>query len=232
MRLHDLLHLENDLDYIGRMKSGKMDDNDHEGHPGYLIGNITDLVTEYPEQPNLVLLMAGTNDVIKIHNLSTASASLDNLINKVVITYPNAAVLVAEITPFLNPKREARRLEFNSAIPSVVQKYADDGKRVALVDMGRVMLPHINTTDEMHPNDEGYRLIAEAWYDGICAAKNRGWLGGTMINFPNHSTFGEWISDLTPLQVVTYGLMSVLVVSTVRKLIIMAMRKYGARLSI
>ena len=233
--LYDLLHVENELDYIGRVKSGTMIDNDHEGHPGYRIGNITDLVTsEYPDQPNLVLLMAGTNDVIHNHNLSTSSAALDKLIDKVVNTYPNAAVLVAEITPFLNPKREEKRLEFNSAIPSVVQKYVDDRKRVAVVDMGRVMPQHINTTDEMHPIDEGYRLIAGAYYDAILAAKNKGWLGGTMISFPNHSAFGEWISDptWTPLRIITYGLMAVVVVSAVRKLIIIAIRKYGTRLSI
>ncbi len=230
MALYDLLHLENNLDYIGRVKSGTMVDNDHEGYRGFPIVSIADVMTsKYPEQPNLVLLMAGTNDVIQRHNLSTSSAALDKLINKVINAYPDAVVLVAEITPLLDPKREARRLEYNSAIPGVIKKYAEDGKRIAVVDMGRVTPNYINATDGIHPNDEGYGLIAYAWYDALLAVRERGWLGGFMTSpLSSHSTLAEWISDSTwtPLEIVSYGVMALVVLFTIRKLVNIAIRKY------
>ena len=230
LALYDLLHLDNDLDYIGRVQSGTMVDNDHEGYRGFPIVAIADTVTsEYPEQPELVLLMAGTNDVIQGHNLSTSSAALDKLTNRVINAYPDAVVLVAEITPLLEPKREARRLEYNSAIPGVIKRYADDGRHIAVVEMGRVTPHCINATDGIHPNDEGYRLIAYAWYDAILAAGEKGWLGGpTSSPFLSHSIFGEWISDSTwtPLEIVTYGVMSLVVLFTVRKLVNIGIRRY------
>ena len=229
LALYDLLHLENDLDYIGRIKSGTMFDNDNEGYRGYPIVSIADAVTsKYPEQPNVVLLMAGTNDVIQKHNLSTSSSALDKLLDKVINAYPDAVVLVAEITPLLDPKREARRLEFNSAIPEVVQKYADGGSHVAAVDMERVTPDCINATDGIHPNDEGYRLIAYAWFEAILAAEEKGWLGGpTPSLFLSHNTLPEWISaSAWELEIVVYGVISLVVLATLGKLANIAIRRY------
>ena len=230
LALYNLLHRANDLNYIGRVKSGTMVDNDNEGYRGFPIVSIADAVTsQYPEQPDIVLLMAGTNDVIQRHNLSTSSAALDKLTGKVITAYPDAVVLVAEITPLLDPKREARRLEFNSAIPGVIKKYADDGRHVGVVDMGRVTPDHINATDGIHPNDEGYGLIAYAWYEAILAAGKKGWLGGpTSSLFLSHNTLAEWISasTWTPLEIVAYGVISLVVLSTARKIVNIAIRRY------
>ena len=227
--LYDLLHSEIDLDYIGRIKSGTMVDNDNEGYRGYPIVSIGDAVTSnYPEQPNIVLLMAGTNDVIQKHNLSTSSSALDKLTNKVINTYPDAVVLVAEITPLLDPKREAGRLEYNSAIPGVIQKYADDGTHIAVVDMGRVTPDCINATDGIHPVDEGYRLIAYAWYEAILAAEEKGWIGGPTPSFSlSHTTLQKWVSASDwELDVVVYGVISLVVLATLGKLAKMAIRRY------
>ena len=227
--LYDLLHPENDVDYIGRIKSGTMVDNDNEGYRGYPIVSIADAVTSnYPEQPNVVLLMAGTNDVIQKHNLSTSSSALDKLTNKVINAYPDAVVLVAEITPLLDPKREARRLEYNSAIPGVVQKYADGGTHIAVVDMRRVTPDCINATDGIHPVDEGYRLIAYAWYEAILAAKEKGWLGGpTPSFFLSHPTLPKWISTSDwELEILVDGIVSLVVLATLGKLTKMAIRRY------
>ena len=229
LALYDLLHPENDLDYIGRVESGTMVDNHNEGYRGYPIDSIADAVTsKYLEQPNIVLLMAGTNDVIKRHNLSTSSSALDKLTCKVINAYPDAVVLVAEITPLLDPKSEARRLEYNSAIPGVVQKYAEGGTHIAVVDMGRVTPDCINATDGIHPVDEGYRLIAYAWYEAILAAEERGWLGGpTPSFFLSHNTLPEWISASDwELEIVVYGVISLVVLATLGKLGNMAIRRY------
>ena len=227
--LYDLLRPEIDLDYIGRIKSGTMVDNYNEGYRGYPIVSIADAVTSnYPEQPNVVLLMAGTNDVIQKHNLSTSSSALDKLTNKVINAYPEAVVLVAEVTPLLDPKREARRLEYNSAIPGVVQKYADGGTHIAVVDMTRVTPNCINATDGIHPVDEGYRLIAYAWYEAILAAKEKGWLGGpTPSFFLSHTALPKWISTSDwELEILVYGIVSLVVLATLRKVTKMAIRRY------
>jgi len=236
LALYNLLHAENDLDYIGRVKSGTMLDNDNEGYPGYPIVSVASTVKpEYPERPNIVLLMAGTNDVVLDNDRDTVYAALDKLIDQVITACPDAVVLVAEITPLLDPDREAKRLAYNSAIPGVVKRYADDRKHVAVVDMGRVTPKYINVTDRIHPNDEGYGLIAYAWYEAILAADEKGWLKvPTPGLFPSplsqqtHKVLAEWTSasTWTPLEFVAFGVISLAVVVAVRKKVNIAFRRY------
>ena len=230
LALYNLLHAENEVNYIGRVKSGTMADNANEGYRGYPIVSIADsLTSEYPERPNIVLLMAGTNDVIQGHDVNTSSAALDKLTDMVITANPNATVLVAETTPLLDPKREAGRLAYNSAILGVIKPYADSGKHIAVVDMGRITSKHINQTDGIHPNDEGYELIAYAWYEAIHTADQRGWLGVPKSSlFPSSKALAEWTSASrwTPLEVVVYVVMSLAVVVAVRKVVNMAIRRY------
>lgn len=163
--------------YIGRVKSGNMSNNDNEGHRGFPIGPVGN--TGEPDfllRPNIVLLMAGTNDVMFNINLDTAPKTLGKLVDRIIVQCPDATVLIATITPLLEPPLEVKRVTYNSAIRGVIKARRDAGKQVALVDMGKVMPAHINSTDKIHPIDEGYRLIAVAWYEAIQAAGRKGWI--------------------------------------------------------
>jgi lysophospholipase L1-like esterase len=237
LALYNMLHAENDLDYIGRVRAGTMVDKDNEGYPGYPIVSIASTVKpEYPERPNIVLLMAGTNDVILDNDRNTSFVALDQLIDKVITACPDAVVLVAEITPLLDPEREARRLAYNSAIPAVVQPYTDEGKHVALVNMGRIIPQCINATDGIHPDDEGYRLIASAWYEAIIAADEKGWFEAPKPDFfpslPSHQArkgLAKWMSTSTwtPAEVVACGVIPLAIVAAViRKKLFIAIRRY------
>ncbi|KAK6980924.1 lipolytic enzyme [Favolaschia claudopus] len=86
--LHDLLQPGNTVDFIGSLKSGTMVDNDNEGHIGAIIEQIAQSATNalaLPARPNVVLLMAGTNDVLD--NISSgAPAQLSTLIDTIFPT--------------------------------------------------------------------------------------------------------------------------------------------------
>ena len=236
LALYNMLIPGNHLDYIGRVKSGTMADNDNEGHRGYPIGPIGNTgKPDYPERPNVVLLMAGTNDVVLNVNLDDAHSALSNLINQIVTACPDAAVLVATLTPLLDPGREARRLAYNSAIPGVVAAFTDLGKQVAQVDLRRVTTNHINATDGIHPNDAGYGLIASAWYEAILAAGDKGWIKAPLPGFSQNqpsrhksqvSTSWTSASEWTMPSLVAYGVFLLAVVVAVRKIVITAIRTY------
>ena len=42
--------------------------------------------------------------------------------------------------------------------------------------MGRKNTSYIHTNDGIHPPDEGYKLIAAAWHDGIVRTGKKGWI--------------------------------------------------------
>ncbi|KAG5297752.1 BKRF1 encodes EBNA-1 protein [Histoplasma ohiense] len=175
--LYDLLSRWNKVEYIGRERHGSMSNNRHEGHKGFPIGAVGNTgKPDYVERPNIVLLLAGTNDVVFKINLKTAPEVLGRVVDDIVSACPDAVVLVATIPPLLDRNREARRLAFNAALPAVMEQRTEAGKHVLLVDLATVTTRHINATDGIHPVDEGYRLIADAWYKSIVHADQKGWI--------------------------------------------------------
>ncbi|PGH00630.1 hypothetical protein AJ79_08146 [Helicocarpus griseus UAMH5409] len=177
--LFTLLNPTNPLEYIGRERHGNMPNgnNHHEGHKGFPIGPIGNTAKpNFDQHPNIVLLMAGTNDIVFQINLADAPNVLGRVIDEIVAGCADAVVLVATLTPLLDEKREGRRRVFNQALEGVVGARRE--KKVLLVDMGRVdTVGGINGTDGIHPTDLGYRLMAEAWFEGIVRAGEMGWIG-------------------------------------------------------
>lgn len=167
----------NKVEYIGSVQSGTMANSDHEGHGGFQIVAVgLTGKPDYFQRPNVVLLMAGTNDIVFNTDIENAPNRLGGVIEDIVAACPDAAILVATLTPLLNPGWTNKIVDYNYAVPGIVSNLANKGNKVALVNMSRVMTTDINPADGIHPTDEGYGKIAAAWYDGILAATQRNWI--------------------------------------------------------
>jgi lysophospholipase L1-like esterase len=180
------------ITYIGTLTSGNLPPplNANEGHVGALISQIG----EYAKVPlswhgtskgDVVLLMAGTNDMFNA-NVPAAGAPeiLGSLIDQIVAAWPEAAVLVATLTPSANIQTQANIEEFNDQVGGVVGERAEKGKRALMVSMADVELGDL--MDGLHPNDMGYGKMADAWYAGLLEARETGWIegvegGGTLV---------------------------------------------------
>jgi lysophospholipase L1-like esterase len=180
--LLDLLP-NNDVLYIGSQHSGSMDNNADEGWPGWHIQWLESKAElSLPEQPNVVLLMAGTNDMIYNDSIADAPARLGNLMDVCIAACPDAVLVVATLTPLHNPlgdtTGENKTLVYNAALPAVVKQRADAGSKVLLVDMQNPVdgLTIDELADGIHPDDEGYTKMADVWLDGLNNASSRGWI--------------------------------------------------------
>lgn len=164
------------LDFVGTGRGGSMSDPDNEGHSGYRIHEIAALVdaplTRY--RPNVVTLMAGTNDLNQSYQVSTATARLKSLVNQITAAAPDATVLVASLVVSTSGTEEQYRAAYNQAIPQIVNEAQGAGKKVAYVDMSS--LTTADLADALHPNDAGYRKMADAFHRGVQAADSAGWL--------------------------------------------------------
>lgn len=70
----------------------------HEGHPGWTINEIAGLQAKWVAlQPDVVLLMAGTNDVTQGHSNATMQADYAKLLASLRGTLPAARLVVASI---------------------------------------------------------------------------------------------------------------------------------------
>jgi lysophospholipase L1-like esterase len=164
------------VQYIGSQRSGNMTDNFNEGHSGAIISQIADSANQsLPQRPNLILLMAGTNDMIKDVDPANAPQRLGNLLDECLAACPDAVIITAQLTPTTNATAEAFGDCFNAAIPGIVVSRVGAGKKVLTVDMRT----YVNTTeldDGLHPTEFGYNRMAVGWYGGIQQAVSMGWI--------------------------------------------------------
>lgn len=166
--------------FVGSMSSGPecLGDKTHEGHPSWTIKQISAQIDEWLNayQPDLILLMIGTNDTRK-SSLKTMIEDLSILIDQITTCTPNTELLIASIPP-VHPAakpmiRGIRALYFNAAIPSIVNTKRIQGKKVHFVNMQNLTINDLTASQSveldrgLHPNTEGYRKIANYWHDAI-----------------------------------------------------------------
>jgi lysophospholipase L1-like esterase/fibronectin type 3 domain-containing protein len=170
-QLEDLLLGDRfDFNFVGSLASGPADleASRHEGHTGYRIDQIAASVDGWltTHQPEFVLLLTGTNDVLQDYQLATAPDRLGALIDQIAARRPSAEILVGSIPPLTDPALDAKAREYNAAIPGIVSAKASAGTQVRFVDI----YPSITTADlpdGVHPNAAGYAKIAQVWYSAL-----------------------------------------------------------------
>src|SRR5450759_420498 len=156
--------------FVGSRNSGPaaLPDTENEGHPGWRIDQISTHVVAWLEkyQPQIILLQIGTNDIIQNYHVSTAPQRLLSLLTLITATLPAATVFVAEVTPLGTPRLNAEIIAYNSSIPALVSGLRAQGRHVRYVDMYDAV-PRSNIHDRIHPDDQGYSLMAAVWYKAL-----------------------------------------------------------------
>jgi len=166
------------VDFIGSNHCGTMADNECEGWPGYTIAQVAAKAElSIPSQPNLVLLHVGTNDAVQNLDIQHASDRLGSVIDRLFNAIPGVTIVASTLLPNASPKTQANVVIYNGKIPDVVKSRQADSKHIVYVDFSSSKFELSDlSSDGTHPTDAGYLKMAEVWYQGIVAAKSRGWL--------------------------------------------------------
>jgi len=151
----------------------------HEGYSGFSIDPSTrsgispraePAIAEL--RPHIILLMIGTNDIDLNIEAANAPARLGALIDRITAAAPDLLLAVAQIIPTTNAVTNERIRAYDAAIPALVQARQAAGKHVVGVDMFAAFAdnPSFATEymiDSLHPNDAGYALLGQRWYQTI-----------------------------------------------------------------
>lgn len=186
------------VDFVGSQynRTSKLDDREHEGHPGWTINQISELVddgllTTY--QPDVVLLMIGTNDILRGDRTSTLETELSQLIDRITEELPDAQLLVSSIAPLDSSIKGNRRADivtaYNHLIPELIEQKAARGQQITYVNAGGNLSLQDLVSDGIHPNAAGYNRLGNSWYDALVERD-------TLIDLENikGTTFNDWLT--------------------------------------
>lgn len=153
------------IEFVGSLSNGPdtLLSQHHEGHSGWRIEEICDRVTDWLQtfQPDIILLIIGTNNIAQGHQVETASYRLNELVDRIFQTAPNVKLFLASIPPMSEPTLNQRVIQYNEKSEELVKEKQQAGKPIDFVDLYNI-LSLDDLPDGVHPNREGFRKIARA----------------------------------------------------------------------
>jgi lysophospholipase L1-like esterase len=169
------------VDFVGSLVHAYPDtaictDADHDGHSGYSIGGIEDEVDAWYAAiaaPDVVLVMAGTNDiawwVAPGTTMPEVADDMLGLVDHLLGLNPNLEVIVGTIAPMSSEivddvqlDRAELTKEFNSALKQGVNAHAQSGTRLWIADVNAA-LGVDDLYDGIHPSREAHDKVGDAW---------------------------------------------------------------------
>ncbi|MFN7971207.1 MAG: GDSL-type esterase/lipase family protein [Acidobacteriota bacterium] len=113
------------------------------------------------DRPQVTLLMEGINDLRNGYSASSTAASVETLIQRCI--NHGSIPIVATILP---DDAEVPRGQIASANGSIIA-FTGDGSVIGLNDAFAVFVEHPEYIGITHPNQAGYQVLADLWYQAI-----------------------------------------------------------------
>ncbi|KAJ5971226.1 uncharacterized protein N7479_001144 [Penicillium vulpinum] len=162
------------VDMVGTLKSGTMHDNDHDGHIGWRIDQIAAHAKQIiPQQPNLILLNAGTNDALQEYKVKTAGQRMDSLLTYLFDKIPNTTIIISTLT--FNGKKPQVATEISRQYLELAAKRRARNESLVVADMS-IFIKWNQLVDNIHPTETGYEEMASVWWAAIQEADKEGLL--------------------------------------------------------
>jgi lysophospholipase L1-like esterase len=185
------------VDYVGTLTDNGapgLPDPDHEGHSGWRIDQIDSIIVgafDSVADPDVILLLIGTNDYGQEYDPTNAINRLEALVVKMATNRPYAKIIVANLLVRGEPYNTQIQTTFNPYVPAMVQRQRAAGREVYFTDL-RSAVPLSDMPDQLHPDALGYAKMATNWFGAMTSlftpygstnapavAEAYGWLGLT-----------------------------------------------------
>lgn len=140
----------------------------HEGHPGYRIDQLTDLMSSWAAlAPQVITMLVGANDCLQGDGAPTAIARMVVLLNKTAAALPATRVFVASMLDVPSGAAKACQLTFNAALPGLVNATNTNFVYVPVAENTVGVCGDDRTTwsigDGVHPNAGGHARVASVF---------------------------------------------------------------------
>ena len=162
-----------EIDFVGSMKNGSISDfdKDHEGHGGWHANQIQDSIYNWliKNPADIILLHIGTNDLNKEQSPTIIIQEIDQILSEVdryeeKRNVPVKVVLATLINHLLYIEQTQ---ELNNYITELVKNRQINNDLIILADMNKYLEGTNYYLDNVHPNELGYKKMAEVWLEKI-----------------------------------------------------------------
>lgn len=171
------------VNFVGGLNntSAGLPDPDHEGHGGWTstellsgrssdpgAGNINTWLSQ--QEPQIVLLMIGTNDVFRTSDAGLVSQNILALVDHIRAQRSNVELFVGSIPPVnFGEGMEQNIANVNALVFSGLSARMVNDSRLHFVDTNTVLNTADIANDKVHidPNGSGNRKLADAWMQAI-----------------------------------------------------------------
>lgn len=162
-----------DVDFVGSESQPvggdppKFDfDQNHEGHTGVRADELEANMLTWAQQfrPDVVLLMAGANDVEQEEDSESIIDDLRNIIDTVRSVVPKVTILLAKLGP--DSGHDAGINDLNLHIPELASEKNTSQSRVITVDMNTGFSVS-DTLDGVHLTSSGESKMAQRWFNAL-----------------------------------------------------------------
>jgi len=158
-------------DFVGSRVAGEAItphfDPDNEGHPGWTAVELAENTYGYMinSRPDIVLLHIGTND-----NAETPDG-INNILDQIDAYEGASGQSVRVFVSLIIGGQAAHAIKpFNDNLEKLIKQRIINGDNITLVDMYRTAgLTTSDFIDRIHPNDSGYRKMAQVWFKSLMA---------------------------------------------------------------
>jgi lysophospholipase L1-like esterase len=135
----------------------------HDGYSGYRIDQLW-AIAQQPRYSDIILVHAGTNDILQGTDARTTAQRLHYLIQLLLQQNHFSKIIVAKILPIFNHGKENVVEEYNRLVSEVAGQYNNFGIYVDVVDMFTGITPaDLSPFDGVHPVASGYWKMADRW---------------------------------------------------------------------
>ncbi|EPE08332.1 carbohydrate esterase family 3 protein [Ophiostoma piceae UAMH 11346] len=199
------------VNMVGGVTSGNMNDNDNVGWPGFRVDQMmSQAEIQIPQWlPNVILINCGTNDAVQNTAIDTISGRMENLINYMWKTVPDAVIVLSSLlTQEPNP---AGIESINKQYRALVSRLQRSGKKIVLAELDDGWIPLSELVDGIHPTESGYLKMASRFFQAINIANDLKWIKAPVetgiddsahtVDTKCYKTLGSAISDpRSPMQ--------------------------------
>ncbi|MCC9310547.1 SGNH/GDSL hydrolase family protein [Kitasatospora sp. RB6PN24] len=163
--------------FVGSQRDGDFAQPWHEGHSGWLIGDIDAHVDQWlaANPPDVILLHIGINDLNRNVDVAHAPDRLAALLDRIYTDAPDVTVVLQGLIP-TTPGLQGAVHAFNQRARQLEPVESRRHRQFDYIDAPA--LAPTEFADSLHPNDLGYARMAEAYFqelngelDGPQAAK-------------------------------------------------------------